>query len=403
MSKKISEFFLNNLFEFDGYTCHCEKDTENISPGIPPKTTLKLYCDLDKPLHFSYAPKDGLNLTGLAGGVIEENILGKLLAIKDGDIDEHIQFFETYGFLLQIKNNEYESVCADDLIGIVNRIKATLYLMNAIADHQNYNNILIHIAYLLYTPQISLSLSESKYKTCKHKFTEYIENYNNFVNLDRNQEVFNTGTYSVPDTVKGCDNPLDIEFFNAVRSGDNTELIGSKSMWFKHLFAMYTGLPQHEEGLRIIVDFFYNYQTEVGIFKEVKFKSIEYYTPLARDNFTYEMKAALLKIVPIVISEEINHNIVNIRPRYDTHELAPAWQVNNLLQALYFSIFYIKPGIEIYKECANPNCKRDKFFLVAATRTNKKYCSVQCSRAAASQRYRNRQLNKLEKKQGPTH
>ena len=70
MAGKISEIFLNNMFECDGYTCHCEKDIENVAPGIPPKTTLKLYCELDKPLLFSYAPRAGLNLTGIAGGVI---------------------------------------------------------------------------------------------------------------------------------------------------------------------------------------------------------------------------------------------------------------------------------------------------------------------------------------------
>ena len=110
------------------------------------------------------------------------------------------------------------------------------------------------------------------------------------------------------------------------------------------------------------------------------------------------MKNALLKIARIVISEEINHNIVGIHPKYEQDELAPTWQVSNLLQALYFSIFYMKPGVEIYKECKNPNCKRDKFFLVKATRTNKEYCCPQCSGAAATQRFRNRQLDKQAKK-----
>jgi len=393
MEGKISEIFLNNMFECDGYTCHCEKDIENVAPGMPPKTTLKLYCELDKPLHFSYAPKVGLNLTGVAGGAIEKNILGKLLAIPDGDIDKHIEFFETYGFLLPIQSDEYESIDADVLIEIVNRIKSTLYLMNAIAGQKDYKRILIHTSYLLYTPQISLNLSEVEYTTCKHEFTELIENYNLFVDLNRNQEVFNSGKYSVPDTMIGCNNPIEIEFFNAVRSGADTDLAGSKSMWYKHLFAMYTGLPNANENLRTIIDFFYHYQTEVGIFNEIQFKKITYYSTPTRDNFTDEMKNALLKIARIVISEEINHNIAGIHPKYETDELAPTWQVSNLLQALYFSIFYMKPGVDIYKECKNPNCKRDKFFLVEATRTNKEYCCVQCSRAAASQRFRNRQLD----------
>lgn len=394
MAGKISEIFLNNMFECDGYTCHCEKDIENVAPGIPPKTTLKLYCELDKPLLFSYAPRAGLNLTGIAGGVIEKNILGKLLAIPDGDIDKHIEFFETYGFLLPIQSNEYESIDADVLIEIVNRIKATLYLMNAIAGQKDYKRILIYTAYLLYKPQITLNLLEVEYSTCRHRFTELIENYNLFVDLNRNQEVFNSGKFSVPDTMTGCNNPIEIEFFNAVRSGADTDLVGSKSVWFKHLFAMYTGLSCEDENLRTIIDFFYHYQVEVGIFKEIHFKKIAYFVAPTRDNFTDEMKTALLKIARIVISEEINHNIAGIHPKYEPDELAPTWQVSNLLQALYFSIFYMKPGVEIYKECKNPNCKRDKFFLVEATRTNKEYCCVQCSRAAAAQRFRNRKLDK---------
>ena len=394
MAEKISEFFLNNMFECDGYACHCEKDIENVAPGMPPKTTLKVYCELDKPLLFSYAPRAGLNLTGIAGGSIAKNILGKLLAIPDGDIDKHIEFFQAYGFLLPIKSDEYESIEADVLIEIVNRIKAMLYLMNAIAGQKDYKRILIHTAYLLYAPQISLNLSEVEYKTCKHKFTDLIENYNLFVDLSRNQEVFYYGKYSIPDTMTGCNNPVDIDFFNAVRSGADTDLVGSKSVWFKHLLAMYTGLPYEDENLRSIIDFFYHHQTEVGIFKEIQFKKITYFAAPARDNFTDEIKTVLLKIARIVISEEINHNISDIHPKYETDKLAPTWQVNNLLQALYFSIFYMKPGIEIYKECKNPNCKRDKFFLVEATRTNKEYCCVKCSRAAAAQRFRNRQLDK---------
>lgn len=309
-------------------------------------------------------------------------------------IGKHIEFFETYGFLLPIQSDEYESIDANLLIEIVNRIKSTLYLMNAIAGQKDYKRILVHTSYLLYTPQISLNLSEVEYTTCKHSFTELIESYNLFVDLNRNQEVFNSGKYSVPDTMIGCNNPIEIEFFNAIRSSANTELVGSKSAWFKNLFAMYTGLLNVDENLRTIIDFFYHYQTEVGIFNEIQFKKIKYYASPTRENFTDEMKTALLKIARIVISEEINHNIAGIHPKYETDKLAPTWQVSNLLQALYFSIFYMKPGVDIYKECKNPNCKRDKFFPVAATRTNKEYCCVQCSRAAAAQRFRNRQLDK---------
>lgn len=69
MSSVFSEIFVNNLFELDSYACRCEKDTNNLIPGEPPETTLKLYSLTDKPIHFSYSDKDGLNLTGNQGRV----------------------------------------------------------------------------------------------------------------------------------------------------------------------------------------------------------------------------------------------------------------------------------------------------------------------------------------------
>ncbi len=113
-----------------------------------------------------------------------------------------------------------------------------------------------------------------------------------------------------------------------------------------------------------------------------------YYGNPARDNYSDEMKAALVDIAKTVISEEINHNIKGIHLRYDGRTLAPVWQVDTLLQALYFAIFYMNPGVEVYKRCENPNCKRQVFFLTNATKTNKRYCCDQCRIAAATQRSR---------------
>lgn len=382
MSKKIPEIFFNNMFECNSFACHCTKDIENVAPGQPPRTTLKLYADENQPLRFAYAPKYGLNQTGVAGGAIEKNILGKILALPDDDIDSCISFIEHFGFLLPVKNSEYESVDSEVLLKLINKIKATIHLMNAIAGNKNYKNILIMTAYLLYSNPIEISLSDYTYTSCCHKFTELIRSYNYFPDLNRNQEVFENGTYSVPDTLTGNNAPVDINFFNAVRSGSDTSLEGSNDPDFKNLVAMYTGLLSENDDLRIIIDFFYHYQTNVGIFKKTQYNRIRYYSTPNKDNFSDDMKAALLKIARIVISEEINHNIKGIHPKYNAEELAPTWQVNNLLQALYFSIFYMKPGIEIYKQCKNQNCKRDRFFLVEATRTNKEYCCIQCSRGS---------------------
>ena len=52
MAKKISELFMNSLFEYDSYTCKFEKDIENVAPDQPPRTTLKLIAQHNQPIHF---------------------------------------------------------------------------------------------------------------------------------------------------------------------------------------------------------------------------------------------------------------------------------------------------------------------------------------------------------------
>lgn len=391
MPGKTSEMFLNTMFEYDGFSCCCVKDTENVTPDEPPKTTLKLYTDATKPLRFSYVAKNGLCLTGKAGGVIEQNILGKILTLPTGDIDKHIEFFQTYGFLLPLSSQEYESVDAEVLLEVVNRIKATIRLMNAIGK-RDYKKMLIHATYLLFAPVQQISTSIESYETCRHNFSELLYSYNLFPDLNREPEVFVSGTYSVQDTMLGNKNPVDIEFYNAVRSGADTKINGSKDPWFKNTIAMYTGCQNADAELRTLIDFYYHFQTEVSAIKEVSFTHITPYTHIDENSFSDTIKTALLKVARIVVSEEINHNIRGIHPKYDGGKLTATWEVDTFIQAIYFSVFYMKAGVEIYKECENPNCKRDKFFLVDATRTNKHYCCEQCRNAAGAQRYRNRQL-----------
>ena len=116
MDEKIFGITLNTMFQHEGYGCLCAKDTVNTSPDETPTITLKVCPDTSKQLLFSYAPKDGLNMTGIAGGLYEKNILGKLLAIPKGDIDKHIEFIEKYGFLYPLPENEYTAVEASALM-----------------------------------------------------------------------------------------------------------------------------------------------------------------------------------------------------------------------------------------------------------------------------------------------
>lgn len=390
MNEKISGISLKTMFQYEGYGCLCAKDTVNTSPGEAPTVTLKVCLDPNAHLLFSYAPKDGLNMTGVAGGIHDKNILGKLLALPKGDVDKHIEFIEKYGFLYPLPENEYTAVEASNLIEIINRIKSTIRLYSCI-NKKDFRGVLIQVIYLLFSPVIELRIGDAAYSTCTHRFKSLIDSYNFFPDLSREPEVAANGTYSVDDAFLGKRNAIDISFYNAVRSGSDTNLQGSKDPWFKNLMAMYIGCKDVDEETRFLIDFFYHLQTEVSVIKEVYFGGFKSYTTFSEDALDDSFKNALLKIARIVVAEEINHNIRGIHPKYNGGKLTATWQVNTLIEALYFSIFYMRNG-EMYKECENPNCKRDRFFLVEATRTNKHYCCEQCRNAAGAQRYRNRQL-----------
>lgn len=61
--------------------------------------------------------------------------------------------------------------------------------------------------------------------------------------------------------------------------------------------------------------------------------------------------------------------------------------------AIYFSIFYMKSNLELYRHCKNSTC--DKYFLVKATTTRNKYCnSEHCNRTSQS-RYKKRKNNRI--------
>lgn len=390
INEKISGISLKTMFQHEGYGCLCAKDVVNISPYEAPTVTLKVCPNTNTRLLFSYAPKDGLNMTGIAGGLREKNILGKLLAIPKGDVDKHIEFIEKYGFLYPLPKNEYTAIKASDLVEIINRIKSTVKLYSCI-NKKDYRGVLVHVIYLLYSPITELHIGDNVFSTCTHRFKKLLDSYNLFPDLSRDPEVATNRTYSVDDVFLGKKNAIDIGFYNAVRCSSDTKLQGSKDPRFKNLMAMYIGCKDVDEETRLLIDFFYHLQTEVSIIKEIHFGGFTCYTSFNENALDNSFKDALLKIARIVVANEINHNICDIHPKYNGGKLIATWQVNMLIEALYFSIFYMRNG-EMYKECENPNCKRDRFFLVEATRTNKHYCCEKCRNAAGAQRYRNRQL-----------
>lgn len=394
MKNSINSFLFNS-FEYENHPCICQKETVYSSPNEDPSYIVKVCTNSSaSALKFSYSAQSGLNLSGNAGGIIDENILGKLLAIPTNDLDATIEFIEKYGFIIPISDSEYEPMDSTTLLSFFERIKSTVRLMSAIAGKKNYTNIFINLTYLLFSDKAMITTTCGSRSTNEHSFSSLLRSYSNMPDIQRNQELFDNGFISIYDSVKSKTVKIERdELVNMVSGNGVNTLPGSLDPLFKNLFALYTNYQTDDENIRLIIDFYFNYQREIGVINSIEPRKVKYYK---KNNIELsdELKNAMLKVAEIVISDEINGNIIGIHPSYSYGSLSPSWKLSSFIEALYFSIFYMKPGIELYKECENPNCIRNKYFLVKTTKQNKKYCCPQCANAAAQRRSRQRKLDK---------
>lgn len=398
--KKDENNFLSALFTYHGNICKIVRETRYEDPAAPPQTHLKIVSLPKKKLFFSYTRDTGLNLSGRAGGVVAGDVLGALQAIPptttdkydgyipDPDIEAHINFIEKYGFLFPISSDTYEDIDAKNLAEFYNHIKATVRLMSSLAK-KNYNSMLFDITYLLFSHPVELKLSTGTYSTCMHSFTDILSQDLYFDDFSWNPDIQINELIPVKDTILGNTQKVDYYEYLDVWQGNRTADEGSTDLRYRKIYSLYTCLQDAPKHIRPVVEFYFYLFKNFGVFNEVRFGRLSYYSKKsAKPDFPAEYKAALLNIAHTVISEEVNYNIAGVHPEYNSKELLPDWNLQNLNQALYFSIFYMKPGAEFYRECANENCKRERFFKITSTASRKKYCCDNCRTAAAVRRAR---------------
>lgn len=144
---------------------------------------------------------------------------------------------------------------------------------------------------------------------------------------------------------------------------------------------------------RLLIEFLFHLMHDIAVIKSVSFNSgIEFYQSIEDFDISTNMKKALINVARITLSQEINYNVRNMKPLYNPQTLEPSWKASSLLTALYFSIFYMKPGSEIYRKCANPSCSG--YFIVKTTNSRKKYCCDRCRNANNQRDHRKREQRK---------
>lgn len=381
----------NDFFSLKGYRCFCGVDIINIAPNKVEKR-LKIQAAKDSEIHYAFSGTNGLCRTTPMGSVCANNLLGELISLPNNDIDSLMKFFENNGFLFPLKDDEYEEVDVFSLTEVVNHIKATVLLMSELAEPQTkYDKILYLTLYLLLSQQVTFSISSLSrpYSTCRHGFIKVLEKASSLPEIDGRKEALESDSYSVVDTVYRPRYALSIDEYQDIISGSSLEkqIPGMGDSRFKDIVYLYRNAPNEASACRTTIDFLFHLMKGVGVVDSVSYENgIEFYAEPKMDSFDDKMKHSLISVAKIVLNEEINSNLSGIQPRFNVGKMEPSWRAANLLSALYFSIFYMRPGSEIYRECANPACHNR--FLVKTTNSRKKYCCGGCRNATAQRNHR---------------
>jgi hypothetical protein len=377
MTDQISEpnLYREANLSYETSSCRCVIDSRHDRPDDPPIDTLKVSSNCNAKVKFVFVPTVGLVRISANKGVFEErNVLGAFLSIKKDSPKAYVNFFEKNGFLFPVSSDKYEEVDAGVLKAISERLELTVELMNDIGGpgKKNYGAILEETLGLLFAEPFSLTLCEGKitYKSCVHAISNEIAK--NIPEKDVKQEVFDAGVLTVKDSIFGeC--KIDYSKYCDVMTGK------SEDLRIREIYELYLNDRGAEKELQNTIDFIFHF----------------FYDGEKPEELSGEMKEALLSVAKNTLKEEIDSNVKGVSAAYDAEKLTPRWEVDSLMTALYFSLYYMKPDVELMKLCENPRC--GKYFKVSRSNGKQKYCCPECRRRAGQTRHRLRLKASIDK------
>lgn len=391
----LDDFFYKTIDNFSLKVPGCRFSTELIADTSGKHQALIASVDKTQIIYYAFQGSRNLCTTTEYGTPKDTNILEKFISLPTGKAKPTLMFFEKYGFLFPIQDNSME-IDLHPLTEIINRLKATTLLMTALSQSTPDYTQLLHLTlYLLLGERVSISLgSRTSYSTYLHPVLQLFNSpiiNSNETNLPEDE---NGEFYSINDMITASPYLLSKDEYDDITTGETFlyDYPGIKDPFYRKLVSLYKSNNITSKQQRLIIEFLFHLMHDIGVIKAVSFDKLEFYATPNHSAFNKQMQKALPIVAKIVLSGEINYNVAKMRPQYNAAELTPTWKAPNLLTALYFSVFYMKPGSEIYRKCANPSC--EKYFQVKTTNSRKKYCCKKCRDAANQRSYRKSQNKK---------
>lgn len=389
--------FTDNLFTLDSYACDCVTDIENVRPGVI-RETAKIQGLADSPIRFAFAPSKGMVRLSKTGSISSDRILTELLSIPEGDTKKLFMFFKEYGFFFPVSIDQYEAIDLEPLHGFIDRIKAIVRLMSALGEaRKDYKKILGLLLYLQISKPIVFyfeCFGDQPITTCEHSLFTELSRAVTLPSPNPARLPYDADTYTIPDTIFSPAFELNIEEYNNIVGGFDTSTPGAAhSQIYKEIVRLYCNAPHLSPELRVAVDFLFHFQHSIAVIKGFSaVGDIEFYDSDENvrhnysANFNDKLKESLITMAKVTVRDEIGYNLYGMRPRYDVKMMSPAWEIQDMLTGIYVSIFFMRPGVELYRKCANPSC--DRSFLVSTTSSKRKYCSFSCRNSAAQRAHR---------------
>lgn len=382
-----------DYFSFTNQKCIFELK-ENDNSKITSKNILIATPNTEEKLYYSFSGKNGLCLTTEYGSVQEKNIFGKFVSLSSNNAKALLQFLQEYGYFFKLPANQETIIDFNNLIELTYRIRATMLLMNSLENKTiNYEKVLHYTLYLILGHPVEMPITD------KQKYISYKSNALNLINsaIPSNNDVTITidgdEYYSIADMIHNGNYNLRADEYEDISTNENFMFSypGINDPLYRQLTIAYKDCHTCSKTDRLIIEFLFHLMHENGVIKNISFENeLEFYSSSSL-NLNEKLKSVLLIVSKIILSQEINYNVSKIKAIYNPATLQPTWKSPNLLTALYFSLFYMRPNSEIYRKCANPSC--NNFFLVKTSNSRKKYCCSNCRNASNQRDHRSRQKN----------
>lgn len=403
-NKSIQEKVLmntGNIFSYSNHKCECLCDIRHDDEGLE-FYELRIRSK-DDTIDFAYN-KDGLICDN-------KKALIELISLKDNNVAEVQKYIETYGFLFQVPSGIYTKFKYDDISSVVRRINYTTKILSMLCDDDcNYSELLFMVSYLIFNSTNIGTFYNSPSNPIKELVTnpfsipeipydpndpdtvvEELEKRNVLVmdnekwtTIEKSVPVY-FDAFVVPDIYMKS-NKFDLYYKDYIESKQHLK----SSPYYNAMVYLFRNYENTDSIWRKFIEFFFHIQHDVAPITKFDTSKMELFDDMsAKIAPFFESKIfqeGLKDIAQLTVKFELDEMLKGITPKYDIQNKAPSWEIDNLVSALYFSIFYYNFKVSVIKRCYWKNCW--KYFEVSTTNSKKKYCSDACQNAAAQMRHR---------------